>query len=210
MIALIPSAPSFPTTLEDAHQAIAELREQVASLTSLARLDSLTNIANRRAFDEHMASAFAYARRKRNPLSIAIFDIDNFKHRNDEYGHAAGDRALQLVSQQLTAHVRASDFIARIGGEEFAILLPNTKQEHAAELCGRIAKAVRKGCAIGPPLTFCAGVAELDNTMAHPSTILDRADQAMYSAKRSGKDRVCIYHPTFKRAVEFSGRLGVL
>ena len=210
MFLTLPTAPPQPSTLQDAHQLIARLHAQVEQLTSLARLDPLTGIANRRAFDERLAQAFAHARRTRTALAVAVFDLDNFKRRNDAYGHAAGDRCLCLLAAQLNAHSRAGDIVARIGGEEFAVIMPSTSQVDGAELCRRIAFTLRQGCAAGGPLTFSCGVAELDATMLHPSIILDRADRAMYHAKQSGKDRVCIHQTTFNRAAAFFGRLGIL
>jgi diguanylate cyclase (GGDEF)-like protein len=209
MFLTLPTAPPQPSTLQDAHQIIARLHAQVEQLTSLARLDPLTGIANRRAFDERLAQAFAHARRTRTALAVAVFDLDNFKRRNDTFGHAAGDRCLCLLAAQLASHSRAGDVVARIGGEEFAVIMPATSQVDGADLCRRIAFTLRQGCAAGGPLTFSCGVAELDATMLHPCTILDHADRAMYHAKQSGKDRVCVHQTTFNRAAAFFGRLGI-
>ena len=209
MLLTIPTAAYLPDTLEASHQLIIELRSQVDHLAALARIDPLTNLANRRAFDERLNQGFAHAQRTRTPLAVAVIDLDNFKRRNDTYGHAAGDRCLQLLATQLKAHSRAGDVVARIGGEEFALVFPNTNQIDAAAICTRIAFALRQGCSTGGPLTFSCGVAELDATMLHACTILDRADRAMYAAKHSGKDRVCLHQTTYNRAAAFFGRLGI-
>lgn len=196
----VSTLPTYPADLATAHDLLTELRAQIAQLESLARLDPLTGIANRRAFDDQLNAAFAHAQRTRSPLAVAILDVDNFKLRNDRYGHVAGDRSLRALAAQLTAHSRGADTAARIGGEEFALVLPNTTNEQAVELCQRIAITVRHTCGIDP-LTFSAGVAQLDATMADPCTILDYADRAMYKAKQGGKDRVLIHQPTFRRSI---------
>ena len=193
-------SPALPADIFTAHEIILELRAQLARLESLAMLDPLTCIANRRAFDDHLSAAYAHAQRTRSPLAVAVLDVDNFKLRNDTWGHADGDRCLTALAAQLTAHSRRADTVARIGGEEFALILPNTSEAEAAEICQRIAATVRNSCGI-VPLTFSAGVAHLDSTMADASTIVDYADRAMYQAKQAGKDRVFIHQPRFRRSV---------
>lgn len=209
MFLSIPLAVTLPSSLEASHELIEGLYAKVAQLEQLARVDGLTCIPNRRAFDERLAASFSHARRTQTPLSVALLDMDHFKRINDVNGHAAGDRTLRLFAEQLKSYIRADDFAARIGGEEFAMILPNTYQVDGAELCRRLARFTRQGCALSGPLTFSCGVAELDATMAHPSTMLDRADRAMYYAKNSGRDRVCIHQSTYSRAGAFLGRIGV-
>jgi diguanylate cyclase (GGDEF)-like protein len=196
---------SLPTNLTAAHDLIQQLRDKNAQLENLARIDPVTSISNRRAFDERLLAAFATARRSSTPLSVVVFDLDNFKRRNDALGHLAGDYCLSAFAAQLVEHCRPGDTVARIGGEEFAIVLPDATDEDAAQLCRRIADRVRYGCCAGEPLTFSAGVAMMDSTMLHPSTILDNADKAMYAAKHNGKDKVCIHAPAFHRAVVDGG-----
>jgi diguanylate cyclase (GGDEF)-like protein len=191
---------NLPADLETAHKMILQLSKLADELQELARLDPLTCIANRRAFDEHLDAAFAHARRTSTPLSVAVVDLDYFKRRNDTLGHAAGDVCLKAFAAQLAQLCRADDVVARIGGEEFAIIMPDTEETDAAQLCRRIAMRVRYGCCAGDPLTFSAGVAALDGTMQHPSTIVDHADRALYLAKSSGRDRVEIHRPSFHRA----------
>jgi diguanylate cyclase (GGDEF)-like protein len=190
----------LPADLDTAHRMIIQLRNLADELQALARLDPLTAIANRRAFDEHLDAAFAHARRTSTPLSVAVVDLDHFKRRNDTLGHAAGDACLKAFAGQLAQLCRAEDVVARIGGEEFAIIMPDTNDADAAQLCGRIAASVLHGCCAGDPLTFSAGVAALDGTMLHPSTVVDHADRALYLAKSSGRNRVEIHRPSFHRA----------
>jgi len=192
---------NLPADLDTAHKMILQLLAKADELEALARLDPITRIANRRAFDERLSAAFAHARRTSTALSVVVVDLDNFKRRNDTFGHAAGDTCLKAFAAQLVVQSRADDTVARIGGEEFAIILPNTSEMDAVGLCQRIAAAVRYGCCAGDPLTFSAGVAELDGSAMHPSTMLEYADRAMYQAKRSGKDRVTLHRPAFHRAV---------
>jgi diguanylate cyclase (GGDEF)-like protein len=193
--------PDLPTDIPAAHTLIRELRAKVTRLEALALLDPLTAIANRRAFDERLAAAFAHALRTSTPLAVAVLDVDNFKLRNDTQGHAAGDRCLKAIAAQLVFHTRGEDVAARIGGEEFALVLPNTTSEQALALVNRIADTIRCCYYVGPPLTFSAGVAQLDATMAHPCTITERADRAMYDAKESGKNRAFIYKSQPTRSV---------
>lgn len=191
---------TLPLDLATAHQTITALRLEIARLEALAMLDPLTGIANRRMFDAELAAAFSRSDRTKRPLSIVVIDLDNFKRRNDTYGHAEGDRCLKGLAQSLTAHLRLSDTAARIGGEEFALILPDTDQDQALELCSRIAQSVLNCCGL-EPLTFSAGIAQKDATMASGCTIVDYADKAVYEAKRAGKDRVYIHRPTFRRSV---------
>src|ERR1700679_1193237 len=128
---------NLPADLDTAHKMILDLLKQADELEALDRLDPITHIANRRAFDERLNASFAHARRTSTPLSVVVFDLDNFKRRNDTFGHAAGDRCLKAFAAQLVVHSRADDTVARIGGEEFAILLPNTNETDAEGLCKR-------------------------------------------------------------------------
>lgn len=191
---------NLPADLETAHKMILQLLKQADELEALARIDALTHIANRRAFDERLNAAFAHARRTSTTLSVAIIDLDNFKKRNDTYGHIAGDDCLKSFAAQLISLCRADDTVARIGGEEFAIILPDTSEVEGAYLCYRIAETARYGCCVGDPLTFSAGLAALDGTMLHASTVVEYADRAMYQAKHSGKDRICLHKPAFHRS----------
>jgi diguanylate cyclase (GGDEF)-like protein len=195
----------YAPDLATAREIIATLQQRIFTLEKQSLTDPLTGAANRRAFDDRLGEAYSFARRTSSPLSVVVLDLDNFKRRNDEFGHAAGDRCLKLLADRLRANARACDTFARIGGEEFALILPNTTAAEARGIATRIASQLRAGCCMGGPLTFSAGVAELDDAMLHPTTIVDLADAAMYSAKTSGKDRVQLHKPTFRRSAA-SGR----
>ncbi|XHH30812.1 diguanylate cyclase [Xanthomonas euroxanthea] len=160
-----------------------------------AHEDALTGLPNRRHFDEALARDISRARRSTRPLVLAILDIDHFKRINDHYSHASGDAVLHDVGVLLMAAARASDLPARLGGEEFALLLADTTLDDAQALCQRIRELFHArhdwGGVDGLQVTFSAGVAELrdDDT---GSSLMQRADQALYQAKSAGRDRICV------------------
>jgi diguanylate cyclase len=153
-----------------------------------ARTDALTGIANRKAFDEHLERLSAIARRYGTPLAVALFDLDGLKQLNDRHGHAAGDAALARFAAVLRRSSRESDFIARVGGDEFAVLLPQTGHEGAAALARRISQALGEG-ADPWPLRASAGVAELASGQS-PAQLLECADQALYASKHAGESGI--------------------
>ncbi|MEM7405008.1 MAG: diguanylate cyclase [Pseudomonadota bacterium] len=160
--------------------------------------DGLTGIANRRAFDEAIAREVRRAARSAEPLSLILLDADYFKAYNDEYGHQAGDTALQLIAKELrNATRRASDLVARYGGEEFAILLPTTNLTDARILAERARGGIEArrlehaGSKVANVLTVCAGVASVDGSQPDAAKqLLHQADTALYEAKRRGRNRV--------------------
>jgi diguanylate cyclase (GGDEF)-like protein len=169
------------------------LREQAEAYGRQAREDALTGLANRRHFDEALARAFALARRGGHALCLALLDIDHFKRINDGWSHGVGDAVLREAAELLGAQCRASDMLARLGGEEFALLLPGTLLEEAQLVCERMHTHFRehRGWAgiEGLQVTFSAGVVAWrpDDT---PETLLERADAALYRAKDGGRDRL--------------------
>jgi len=162
-------------------------------LELLATTDSLTGLFNRRFFESRCAIEFSNAKRSRRPLSILVMDIDNFKRRNDTYGHAAGDGALQTVGRILNGCVRMGDVAARLGGEEFGILLPDTGLSGAIDLAFRVQTALSQQVEAPAPLTVSVGVSSMTAEGDSWEQLLRRADDAMYDAKRSGKNRV-VHH----------------
>lgn len=159
-----------------------------------ARVDPLTQLSNRRGFLEQAETAFQLAQRHQRPLSIAILDIDLFKHINDRHGHAMGDEVLVQVGQTLTHLTRSSDCVARWGGEEFIMLLPETDLATATDFAERIRRALevmeipaRDGVTIRITASF--GVAQLQPGQALEKLII-AADDALYSVKHSGRNRV--------------------
>ena len=157
----------------------------------LARTDGLTNLYNYRAFHEHAERHLNLVKRNQNPLCLLMIDIDNFKSVNDKYGHVVGDFALIHVAKLLKNNVRSSDICCRVGGEEFAIILPDTDAQCALDLSEKI----RREFEISPvnldgnilPLTISIGVAD---KLTSVDELVRNADSALYKAKRNGRNRV--------------------
>lgn len=163
-----------------------ESRREQDHAARLARLDPLTGLNNRRAFDETLDEQILLARSTGQPLSVLLADIDGFKLINDEHGHITGDSALRQVARTIRVSVRATDACFRWGGDEFAVVLPNADADEAAELCERIRGAVLASCfdPYGVPLQVSCGHTELDDGM-DTRQLLEAADDAMLSLKRS-------------------------
>lgn len=174
-----------------------ELLQANRKLEELATTDPLTGIANRRKMTEQIAQELERARRFQHPLSLLMVDIDHFKRINDTYGHEVGDQAIIQTATLLTAHLRAVDTVARFGGEEFVLLMPETHiavATHAAERLRAQAALLRVQAEGGVEveLTISIGVAAADphGTPDTPSSLLVRADKALYRAKKEGRNRV--------------------
>ena len=169
------------------------ITELQGELARWARTDPLTGALNRRSMEEAVLRETARCQRYGNALSMIVVDIDNFKNLNDTRGHAAGDRALQALVRRLNCTLRQQDSLARMGGEEFAILLPDTSGEAALTIAERVRQAVADlevPFETGPVrLTVCAGVAQLDLACGWEE-MMRRADAAMYAAKRCGRNCV--------------------
>lgn len=168
-------------------------------LEAHALLDGLTDIPNRRRFDEALASEWRRAHRARTPVALVLADIDYFKSYNDHYGHGAGDACLKQVAAALAAAlVRPGDLVARYGGEEFVALLPDTDSHgarEAAEHMRRQVEALRiphRHSEAGEWVTISVGVAGcIPTDDESPALLLERADRALYRAKETGRNRVC-------------------
>jgi diguanylate cyclase (GGDEF)-like protein len=169
--------------------------DQLASeLNRLATLDALTGIGNRRVFYTRAESELARYRRKGTPLSLLMIDLDRFKSINDQLGHAAGDDTLRRFVALVGPHLREYDFFARLGGEEFAVLLPDATEEVAVGIAERLRELTEAERLPAPgfpaPTTASIGAAQL---LAHERSIdqlMQRADQALYAAKSGGRNRV--------------------
>jgi len=167
-------------------------------LYELSSIDGLTEIPNRRYFDELFADEWSRALRSGTVLSLIICDIDYFKDFNDHYGHLLGDECLKAVARELDMHARrAGDSVARFGGEEFAVLLPGTGPEDAQRLANEMRESVKAlgiahaGSRVSDQVTISMGVASMVPTQdAQPKQLLKEADEALYRAKHEGRDRV--------------------
>jgi diguanylate cyclase (GGDEF)-like protein/putative nucleotidyltransferase with HDIG domain len=178
---------------------VSVLRERmnrlVARLADAARTDPLTGLLNRRGFEELMEVETERALRSARPLAIVVGDLDHFKHLNDRYGHAVGDQALRRFAEIASTASRRIDAVARIGGEEFALLLPDTEQHSAYLLAERLRRAVREPSSEGDLPTVSFGVASFPTHAADAEALMHAADQALYAAKALGRDRSVIYNP---------------
>ena len=178
-----------------------ERRFLIQQLTELASTDFLTKLGNRSYFIERGEQAIAQARRHQQPLSLAILDIDRFKKINDTYGHLAGDEVIKSMAQQCKSTLRTEDTSSRIGGEEFALLLPNTTKEDAYQTIERLrlkvqdlAVTIDNKTQIN--VTFSAGIAQLDldiNSKQSLTDLLGLADKMLYQSKKAGRNQTSIY-----------------
>lgn len=177
--------------------ALAErLRQQAVAFERQAHEDPLTGLPNRRAFDEALARDFARSQRSGHPLSLLVLDIDHFKTVNDSWSHSVGDQVLREVARLLAASCRDSDLPARLGGEEFALLLNDTALDEAQRVCTRLQglfHAQRNWAGIDNlRVTFSAGLVQLAADDRTPLLLFQRADKALYQAKSDGRDRICL------------------
>jgi diguanylate cyclase (GGDEF)-like protein len=165
----------------------------LARLAQESRTDALTGLLNRRGFEERATLALAHTERTHTSLAVVTFDVDYFKRVNDEWGHDVGDRVLARIGTVIAAHTRVTDVAARMGGEEFTVLLAGSDVVEARELSARIRAALAVPDASDtPPVRMSAGVAACDAPV-DIETCLQQADSALYEAKRSGRDRVVTY-----------------
>lgn len=170
-----------------------ELEAANRALDLQARTDALTGLLNRRGFETQMAFALALARRSGRPLGLITLDVDHFKRVNDTYGHEAGDEVLHRLARALQTRLRDADVVARLGGEEFVALLPDTDL-HSAQYFAQtlIAAFARAEDPVVGRITVSAGVTALRGRDDSDKDMLRRADAALYEAKRQGRNRVCV------------------
>lgn len=179
------------TERKNMEQALIAARQEAELL---ADTDMLTSLNNRRAFFNLGKQALHLAERNATPLSLVMFDLDHFKHINDQYGHAAGDQVLQQIAATATKQVRASDILARLGGEEFALLMPQTRLDQACLLAERLRQRFEQltltfqGHSLYCTASF--GVSCTSKGDTNLDTLLAQADRALYDAKHSGRNQV--------------------
>ncbi|MEW6134044.1 MAG: diguanylate cyclase [Pseudomonadota bacterium] len=174
-----------------------ELENALEMLSSMATTDWLTKLPNRRQFDEVFEQMLSQAERFKEPLSLALIDVDNFKEINDSHGHAAGDEVLRQLGTFLKDAVRRSDAPARLGGDEFAVLLYHTAEKQAETLVSQLLKKIKahafsfNGTKI--TVTLSAGIAELSSRNNSKQSLYFAADKALYTAKHRGRDQYVLY-----------------
>lgn len=172
--------------LEEANES---LRAALGEVSRVARTDGLTSLANRRSFDEVLGDLLVQAQVTNRPMALVLFDLDFFKRINDQFGHPAGDRLLQEFAVALRSSAREGDFCARVGGEEFAVVLPGAD----AAIAAMVAERVREhGAAAGLATTCSAGIAAWPVDGTTGSELLRAADRALYMAKGAGRNQVVL------------------
>jgi two-component system chemotaxis family response regulator WspR len=188
----------------EAFRALRESQQQLTQinleLVRLTNLDGLTGLSNRRYFDEHLTLQWAQCTRERNEFSLLLIDVDEFKRYNDTYGHLKGDEALKRVAAAIAGCVeRPADLAARFGGEEFSAVLPGTPADGAARVGEKIRQRVAElaighdASTVGPTLSVSIGGATLSPRPGEdPMTLIHAADEALYEAKRAGRNRVVV------------------
>lgn len=198
------SKPFHPVLVRARVRTHMRLKQKTDLLERLAMIDGLTDLPNRRHFEENLDRELRRCTREKLPLSIAFMDIDHFKLFNDTYGHGAGDECLQAAGRALrNAAGRPGDMVARYGGEEFVAVLPNTDSAGASDVAGQFRRAVES---LGIPhehgvpgnvVTVSIGLATFDpcadvNSPVDPQQLLRQADEALYRAKKAGRNRVMV------------------
>jgi diguanylate cyclase (GGDEF)-like protein len=171
-------------------------KQNVDDLKTLAAIDGLTGLYNRRHFETLSVAEWARFQRYLRPLSILIIDVDHFKAINDRFGHDVGDSALKIISNVCNSAKRDSDISARIGGEEFALLLPETNEADARVVAQRLCEMVRE---YSPTvhdeqlnLSVSVGIATATLSMSGVASLMKRGDEALYESKRAGRNRVSL------------------
>jgi len=171
------------------------LKARVQKERMQAQIDTLTGIANRLGYDHRVAQEYARWKRFSNPLSLVVWDVDLFKRINDDFGHAAGDKALKTIAKLLAEQVRETDYLARYGGEEFVLIMPGADKDAAKVVAEKLRKTVEesgfhfKGKPVS--ITISGGIAEFKKNDTTGS-VFERADKALYAAKEGGRNRVVV------------------
>lgn len=181
--------------VEAANSLITRLQRELDETSELVRYDPLTGVLNRKGLDEALEREIARARRHSSVMCVGLLDLDNFKQLNDTFGHRTGDDALRHLAEVARGSLRQEDIIGRLGGEEFLILLPDADEEQASVIMTRLQRALTSHIFLANNsrilITFSAGIARIGpDGSAHEA--IDRADKAMYAAKRAGKNRVLV------------------
>jgi diguanylate cyclase (GGDEF)-like protein/PAS domain S-box-containing protein len=180
--------------LEDAQRKLRQQQDMLqdvnSKLSELAALDGLTQLRNRRAFEERLEDETRRWRRHGNEVSLVLLDIDHFKEYNDTYGHPKGDEVLRAVGRLLRRSLRAADFAARYGGEEFAVILPNTNAAGSLVVAEQLRRTIEGATWEDRAITASIGVATMGEEVTTAEELVDAADRALYRSKQAGRNRV--------------------
>lgn len=190
-------SPAFERAVGETVAAALEGLREREQLRSLAIRDPLTGLYNRRFMEEELARHVIHMRREGQPLAVALLDLDHFRDYNERHGHLAGDLALRSLAVLLQGFRRGSDVACRYGGEEFVLIMPGATAAQAATRleplrCRLAETGIHHEGRLLEPVTASIGVAELPQDGTHAASLLDTADRAMYRAKRSGRNRICV------------------
>lgn len=172
------------------HKEQADLKQLNQFLLNKTVMDSLTGLKNRRGFDALLQNETSRAARSGQPTTLLFIDVDHFKSLNDDFGHVAGDEALRQIATLLTQKARPYDHVARYGGEEMAVILPETDLPSGVAVAQRIRLAIQNFAWPHRAITVSIGVAQAANA-EESATMIERADKAMYRAKSQGRNQVC-------------------
>jgi len=199
---------SLRRTLSELQSSKVLIEAKNLELERLATRDPLTDCLNRRAFSDLGDLMISRSVRDATPIVALLFDIDHFKSINDRFGHAVGDRVIQAIANCLQQGLRSHELLARYGGEEFAVLLPGCTPPEAETIANRLRLQFARHCREhllpefpGLEATVSVGVSDLASESTGLHQLLVRADTALYQAKRAGRDRVCLYHPSEQQLI---------
>jgi diguanylate cyclase (GGDEF)-like protein len=171
---------------------LTNLHNKIKKNRELIRIDFLTKAKNRKAYHENVLKLISLYKRYQIPFSIMLFDIDNFKEVNDTYGHSVGDDVLKDITRLVKSEIRESDFLYRVGGEEFVVLFPQTSLQSAKKVAEKIRKIIQNNLNTieNRTITVSIGVCEVEANDTG-DFLYKKVDQLLYKAKKSGKNRVC-------------------
>ncbi|VVN82678.1 sensor domain-containing diguanylate cyclase [Pseudomonas fluorescens] len=184
---------SLSDALETAFRLTREMERAHSISTRAAQTDELTGLKNRRAFFEHGQQLYNYCKSNRLPLCVVMLDMDHFKHINDTYGHQVGDQVLRQMGVVINTSFRETDVHGRLGGEEFAVLLPDTSIEVAVEIAEQLIQTIA-GLMTEPGhcITASLGVASTDTGDNDLHSLMNNADKALYRAKAMGRNQIAV------------------
>ena len=188
---VISSNQNLKKELSASQKTLTEQKKQIENLQAAVRIDALTKLANRAYFDEKLTESLRILRRYNDPFCLMMIDLDQFKSINDTHGHPGGDRILKEITAKIRESIRNSDFVARIGGDEFALILIKVDDKTALEVAQKLCDNIRKipfqldGTSVSVTLSIGAAAACIDDT---EESIMKRADEALYQVKKMGRD----------------------